>query len=269
MAFTASAQAKASVTRYFEHYAAFAPALVDHSVSPETCYEQSAFLFWTIICTGARKYAEDPTVLERVAQRIMEIARTALFSIQNPIPALQAALILCLWPAPIDTMWKDPSHVVSGTALQLAVQNGLHSMGREQDFRRVNVGSNSKSTLRAQLWIHCVVISQRFVQLFDSSWKNLTWNTLSTSLCDGLPFWILVQPSDTITLFNRIEAPALQYQFKTHLIQTAAITAIAQNAELESQQGSTGLQSLISVFDTQIQEVSLPFIDAFCKSTHN
>ena len=169
VAFTESAQAKALVTRYFEHYASFVPALVDPSLTPETCYEQSEFLFWTIICTGARKYAEDPTVLERVAQRIMEIARTALFTIQNPIPAIQAALILCLWSAPIDTMWKDPSHVVSGTALQLAVQNGLHSMGREQDFRRVNVSNNSKSTLRGQLWVHCVVISQRFVPLSDSN----------------------------------------------------------------------------------------------------
>ena len=78
---------------------------------------------------------------------------------------IEAMLILCLWPLPMETMWKDPSHVFAAAANALAVQNGLHVAGHEQDFRRTQMSSSRKEcVLRAHLWLHCLVNSQRFVQ---------------------------------------------------------------------------------------------------------
>lgn len=61
-------------------------------------------------------------------------------------------------------MFKDSSHALCGVAMQLAVQNGLHVFGREQDYSRQNIdAANSEVALRFRLWIHCVVIFQRYV----------------------------------------------------------------------------------------------------------
>jgi transcriptional regulatory protein LEU3 len=92
----------------------------------------------------------------------MDFALPSLYSISNPIPAIEAVLLLCLWPLPINTMYKDPSHALAGAAMQLAVQNGLHIFGHEQDFIRTRVCSpDSGKVFRAQLWMHCVTVFQR------------------------------------------------------------------------------------------------------------
>ena len=146
---------------FFERYADFVPGLCDEYMSPAQYHDLSPFLFWAIVGTGARRH-RDLVLLERVAKHIMDIALPSLYSISQPIPAIQAVLILCLWPLPISTMWKDPSHALIGAAVQLAVQNGLHMVGHEQDFARTLSKSTRSEILgRARLWIHCLIIFQR------------------------------------------------------------------------------------------------------------
>lgn len=145
---------------FFDHYAPFLPGIFDSDTSLTDCHRRSPFLFWAMVCTGARHF-QDSAFSQKVGSKVREIAASALFQIQDPTPTIQAALILCLWPLPIDTHWKDPSHALAGAAMQLAVQNGLHTFRHEQDFRRVQIDSNDRARMfRISLWLHCIMIFQ-------------------------------------------------------------------------------------------------------------
>ena len=132
-------------------------------------HAQSPFLFWTMACTGARRF-QDLGYFQQAATKVRELVTTSLLRIQDPIPTIQAILILCLWPLPVDTMWKDPSHVMAGAAMQLAVQNGLHKFRHEQDFRRTQTNSNDQDmgVCRIHLWLHCMIHFQRSVRRLSS-----------------------------------------------------------------------------------------------------
>jgi hypothetical protein len=128
-------------------------------------HDRSPFLFWTMACTGARHF-HNADYFRKAANKVRELVGTYLLQIHDPIPTIQAILILCLWPLPVDSMWKDPSHALAGAAMQLAVQNGLHKVKHEQDFRKTRVHMNGHTTVfRARLWLHCVILFQRFAEI--------------------------------------------------------------------------------------------------------
>jgi hypothetical protein len=76
---------------------------------------------------------------------------------------IQSLLLLCMWPFPMDTMITDVSLSMTGVAMQLALQNGLHSFGRRQDFT-VQITQNEKQDLfRPRLWSNCKAVCQMYV----------------------------------------------------------------------------------------------------------
>ena len=100
--------------------------------------------------------------MQRLSSRINTMALLSLESRASPIQTIQGLLLLCVWPVPINTAQKDISHVLSGAAMTLATQIGLHVTGTGQEFARVKLDSNrSQNLFRAQLWIHSVMICNR------------------------------------------------------------------------------------------------------------
>jgi transcriptional regulatory protein LEU3 len=116
-------------------------------------------------CTGARRF-HDVGYFQQAASKVRELVNASLLQVQDPIPTIQAILILCLWPLPVDAMWKDPSHAMAGAAMQLALQSGLHKVRHEQDFRRTQSNSSDRNTgvFRAHLWLNCEIHFQRSVE---------------------------------------------------------------------------------------------------------
>ncbi|KAI9706999.1 MAG: hypothetical protein M1820_004587 [Bogoriella megaspora] len=144
------------------HCEKFLPGILDHKIPPERFYKESPFLFWSIVSVGARRLEDNPGLLEQVTGHIIGLAVSSLYSMSNPIPAIIAVLLLCMWPLPVNTTTKDTSHALAGAAMQLALQHGLHIFGHDQDFYREppNCRSNDK-IWRARLWILCVTVVQR------------------------------------------------------------------------------------------------------------
>lgn len=95
--------------RFFNHYSKLLPGILnENEVNCESYLKESSLLFWTIIATGSRRL-EHATKLHRIAvQHIRGGTFQPLLHITNPIPIIKSSLILCLWPLPVDTMWKDP-----------------------------------------------------------------------------------------------------------------------------------------------------------------
>ena len=128
--------------------------------TPNDCYSLSILLFWTIITIGSRKYTDDPTVLSLLAPRLLEMVRNAVFS--RDLPTIQAFLLLCVWPMPVDTLDNDISPVLIGVVLQLAMTLGLHLHGDGQDFSRTTLSpDSSEEILRSKLWMSALIIIQR------------------------------------------------------------------------------------------------------------
>jgi transcriptional regulatory protein LEU3 len=89
---------------------------------------------------------------------------------------IQGLLILCVWPVPVNTMHRDLSVILSGAALRLALQIGLHVVGTGQDFARTRLESGDEvKAFRAKLWLHCLMISHRSeLQIYDVDDSKLT-----------------------------------------------------------------------------------------------
>ena len=150
-----------NTTRYFTHYSQHLPVL-DPNISPNGYYDQSPLLFWAIIGVGVRRYTANPTLLCSLAERIVHLASPLLHPTPAVIPAIQGLLLLSSFPFPTDSTSKDTSYTLSGMAINLALQIGLHVPTFSQDYSR------SKMTLtqediqrRVQLWFHCIIVHQK------------------------------------------------------------------------------------------------------------
>jgi transcriptional regulatory protein LEU3 len=149
--------------RFIIQYHPLLPIL-DTTLSPNEYHDLSPFLFWSIIVTGSRRYSDDPTILDKTSQLITPLAFSSMALRSTPIPVIQGLLILCTWRLPTNSMYKDMTHVLCGAAIHLATQIGLHVAGVGQDFARMPLKKDQdQKILRAKLWMHCVIVSIRYV----------------------------------------------------------------------------------------------------------
>ncbi|RKK47751.1 hypothetical protein BFJ66_g7903 [Fusarium oxysporum f. sp. cepae] len=236
--------------RFFNHYSKLLPGILnENEVNCESYLKESSLLFWTIIATGSRRL-EHATKLHRIAvQHIRGGTFQPLLYITNPIPIIKSSLILCLWPLPVDTIWKDPSDVYAGTAHSLAVQNGLFVNGHEQDFARTHTSlSKEIRDIRAHLWLNCCLVFQ--------------------ALCDGLPYLSISESKlyQRKTRLEEIVDASFHYRIKCHDILIDATRAFGDIID-EQGEGSKSLLPLIRIFSEQVEIVPLPLRDDLCYLT--
>jgi transcriptional regulatory protein LEU3 len=147
---------------YFTQYHPLFPIL-DNSKGPNDYYEESPFLFWTIVVTGSRRYSDEPMILEKTSQPITQLAFSSMVLRTSQIAVIQGLLILCTWRLPTNSMYKDTAHLMCGSAVHLATQIGLHIAGVGQDFARAPVEKDQALKVhRARLWLCCVIVSIRW-----------------------------------------------------------------------------------------------------------
>ncbi|CAG1979626.1 unnamed protein product [Fusarium graminearum] len=225
------------VAQFFNHYSKLLPAIFNNNdQNPEPYFKESPLLFWTIIATGARHLEHANKVYRLAAQEIRGGIFQPLLHIRDPIPIIKASLILCLWPLPVDTMWKDPSHVYAGTAHSLAIQNGLFVQGHEQDFARTHTWlSKDMRDSRVHIWLNCCLVFQ--------------------ALCDGLPHSAITDYK-LARLEEIVEAP-FHYHIKCHGILIDAIRAFS-NVINEEDPGGKSLLPLIRIFSEQVEVLPVP-----------
>ena len=119
-------------------------------------------MFWAILWVGSRKYSKDRAIADFLASRISGVAITALSDRSAILQTIQGLLLLCNWPTPVTTMKSDLSYFLSGAAMNLAMELGLHEYRNGQDFSRVKFLQDEKETaFRANLWLHCLNTCQR------------------------------------------------------------------------------------------------------------
>ncbi|KAJ4404648.1 hypothetical protein N0V91_005798 [Didymella pomorum] len=222
---------------FFTQYHPLFPIL-DASLGPNDYYNLSPFLFWTIIVIGSRRYADDPNVLDKSSQLITPLAFSSMALRSSPMPVIQGLLLLCTWRLPTNSMYKDMTHLMCGSAVHLATQIGLHIAGVGQDFARMPVKKDQEQKVfRARLWLCCVIVSIRTScaegipplaeSFFDSDERDRE---------DMIPYL----PND------------LQFLHKVYITLLRAIVAMGKTNLQSIKCDVRVLRSVISIFDSQL-----------------
>ncbi|KAG9235845.1 hypothetical protein BJ875DRAFT_256512 [Amylocarpus encephaloides] len=148
---------------YFLHYAKHLPFLdFQRSESPNSFYDQSPLLFWAIISAGTRRYLRNPSLLGSLAEPLLKLGWSSMQISGAVIPNIQGLLILSTWPFPTNTTSRDNTFTLSGMAVNLALQIGLHVPLQGQEYSRTRIDlSNDSVARRVQLWSYCVIVHQK------------------------------------------------------------------------------------------------------------
>jgi hypothetical protein len=147
--------------RYFLNYNKFLPFL-DSSKSPDIYYGASHLLFWAIIAVASRRYNADLTLITSLSISVPKLLWSTLQSVPQGFHDVKALCLLCTWPFPLSSSSSDPTFMLSGTMMHLAMQMGLHRPRQTQDFSKSIVHIPLDELYdRAVTWNACRIVAQR------------------------------------------------------------------------------------------------------------
>ncbi|OTB18147.1 hypothetical protein K445DRAFT_314962 [Daldinia sp. EC12] len=182
--------------------------------------------------------------MDFLAPRMNKLALFALENSNNHMEALRGIILLCHWPVPISSMYKDMTNTLSGTALHLAMQIGLHIVGTGQDFSRTVLPSDadhSSRISRAQLWINCLITYQ------------------NTSLRQGILPLVLLDSPQAKTSEKDLSSQFsddVRFHRQMHNILITATSSLARLIPTVVSDSPSELYPFISLYDTQLQEMT-------------
>ncbi|KAI4227115.1 MAG: hypothetical protein LQ349_006772 [Xanthoria aureola] len=147
--------------RFFTLFHPFLP-LLDPSITPDVYFDMSQLLPWIIISVAARHYPPDLNLLPSLAAPTSVRLWAALADVPQNYVVVKALCILCTWPLPVSSTSSDPTFMLSGLMMQIAMQIGLHRPSHAQDFARFKEDLREEELRdRVRTWVACNMISQR------------------------------------------------------------------------------------------------------------
>ena len=147
--------------RFFTFYHPFLPFL-DREKSPDEFYESSPLLFWIMISVAARHH--DQTLLNSLCAPLSELLWKTLADVPQNYIVVKALCIICTWPLPVSSTSSDPTFMLSGLMMQIAMQIGLHRPSHAQDFTKIRIELREEEVRdRVRIWAACNGVAQRYV----------------------------------------------------------------------------------------------------------
>ena len=125
------------------------------ATDPELIYAKSQLLFWAI-CAVAPAPPPSPGLQPQIQAMLGQV----VVSPPRSVEAVQALLILCMWPFPFYSTLGDPSFLYSGIATQIGLQIGLHKPGLAQEFSSRQQVLEVSDEVRTSTWMACYVVGQ-------------------------------------------------------------------------------------------------------------
>lgn len=152
---------------FFTFYHPFLP-LLDPEKSADDYYNLSPLLFWTIITVAARRYPAELTLLTSLSGPLSKLIWSTLADVPQSYHVVKALCVLCTWPLPVSSTSSEPTFMLSGIMMQVAMQIGLHRPSYAQDFTKFRVELREEELKdRVKTWAACNVVAQGCVH--DSS----------------------------------------------------------------------------------------------------
>lgn len=129
-------------------------------------YSTSPLLFWTILSVGARRYHQpDIRLVDSLSGPVTRLVWSTLADIPQSYHVVKALCLLCTWPFPTSSTSTDPTFMLCGMMMQVAMQFGLHRPSHAQDFTKFRVELiESELRDRVRTWAICNTVAQRYVK---------------------------------------------------------------------------------------------------------
>ncbi|KAL4936060.1 hypothetical protein BDV06DRAFT_205763 [Aspergillus oleicola] len=165
---------------FFTYYHPFLPFL-EREQSPEEYYTVSPLLFWTIISVGARRYQPDTNLLNSLAGPVTRLVWSTLADVPQSYHVVKALCLLCSWPFPTSSTSTDPTFMLCGLMIQIAMQLGLHRPSHTQDFSKYRVELIEEELRdKVRTWAICNIVAQRVATGYGQPPSTLYDWTLSS-----------------------------------------------------------------------------------------
>lgn len=147
--------------RFFTFYHPFCPFL-NPERSPDHYETTSPLLFWLIISVGARNYTTEPTLYNSLAGPVMRLVWSTVSEVPQSFHVVKALILLCTWPFPTSSTTTDPTFILCGVMMQIAMQIGLHRPSHAQDFSKFQIELRDADLKdRVRTWAVCNIVAQR------------------------------------------------------------------------------------------------------------
>jgi transcriptional regulatory protein LEU3 len=134
----------------------------EHQVrTPDEYHSQDhKLLFWAIISVAARRYNTRPGLLKDLAKPLTDLIWDSIRNQPNH-HVVKALCLLCTWPIPAERTVTDPTFILCGAMMQVAMQIGLHQPTHAQDFTRTKVRLRQEDINdRLRTWAVCNTVAQ-------------------------------------------------------------------------------------------------------------
>ncbi|KIX92056.1 uncharacterized protein Z520_12210 [Fonsecaea multimorphosa CBS 102226] len=147
--------------RFFTFHHPFLPFL-NPDRTPDEYYARSPLLFWTIISVGARHYTPEPDLFASLTGPVMRLVWSTIAEVPQNYHVVKALILLCAWPLPTSSTSTDPTFMLCGMMMQIALQIGLHRPTHAQDFSKFRVELREVELQdRVVVWSVCNIVAQR------------------------------------------------------------------------------------------------------------
>ncbi|KAI9732901.1 MAG: hypothetical protein M1834_003841 [Cirrosporium novae-zelandiae] len=182
--------------QFFTFYHPYLPFL-DPNKTADEYFNTSTLLFWCIISVGARRYTNDPSLLDNLSRPVTRLVWLTLSEVPQSYHIVKALCLLCTWPFPVSSTSADPTFMLNGLMMHLAMQIGLHRPTHAQDFSKVRVELREEEVRdRVRTWAVCNIVAQRVATGYGQPPCTLIDQTLAE--CPDDPNFRLPEELDTM-----------------------------------------------------------------------
>jgi hypothetical protein len=101
--------------------------ILDPSITPNTFYQHSPSLFWVVVSIGSRRYTRQPTLIRTLALPVTQLVLQSIILRTKPIERMKGLILLLHWPFPSSPFYREPSFLLGGALLHMAMHYGLHT----------------------------------------------------------------------------------------------------------------------------------------------
>lgn len=147
--------------QFFTYYHSFLPFL-DPAMNSDQYFNLCPLLGWTIVLVAARRFSHEPTLLANLSAPYTKLLWASLCEMPQSYHVVKALALYCTWPLPFNSSSVDPTFMISGIMMQIALQTGLHRPLHAQDFGKyVKDIKDSDVKDRTVTWAVCNIICQK------------------------------------------------------------------------------------------------------------
>ncbi len=134
-------------------------------------FDTSPLLGWTVVLVAARRYSQNENVLSELAQPYRKLLWSTISEMPQKYHTVKALALLCTWPmlaiaeisskrtpekagpgfSRLGMSELDPSFMLSGIMMQIALQTGLHISSQVHELTQLSRGSGKAEMEDRQL----------------------------------------------------------------------------------------------------------------------